>query len=928
MKLSWLLSLCCLIVLASSARARETMSLSGDWSFRTDPKDVGRNEKWFSGSVAFPDKIRVPGAWNAQGVGEPAKALFSGYSGVAWYRKTVDIPEGLRGKGIYINFGAVHRDADVWVNGEHVGSHEGYITPFRLEITPQVVRNWTADVVVRVDSQRHANVDPLYSCMDVMDMGELSWGGIYRDVWLDSVDKSWISNIYVRPHIDSGVAEVVVETDSHTLYGGSPEPPPEFHFEAEILDRTGKIVGSGRSNPLLPSLQPDYAMVCIDKPKLWSPKQPYLYTVVVRLYQEGKLLDTVSERFGMRELSVEGNQILLNGKPIFLRGFGDDCVFPNTIAPPADKSVYLSRLKTAKEYGFNYIRCHSWIPPKEYLDAADEVGILVQPEFPIAYSEFYNAGTPELQAFYQDQWRDVIRTNRNHPSVATWSMANEMWDGFDLAQSMYLAAKDLDSTTLVIDSDGIWPLKPGQLSRATLDFLPVLFDEWKKIGFNDGKYEMGQWKPEKPVLIHEMGNYGTFPDLAQEMLFTGGVRPFWLSDERTLAEKKGVTGQLAQWKANSDRLQAVVLKTNIEAARSSRGISGYDQWLLQDYWTGSNGVLDMFYRPKGISASEFRKFNSPTVLLMKSLKRSYWMGETAKVSLLVSRYEDAATTKAKLAWKLMDSGKTAGSGVKSIAKISSSGLQPLTDIAMKMPTSGVARKVTLLVELSDANGKQTNDWDFWIYPSAKATVSNSVCIAGLDAVAALYPKARSVGLSEDTKNCSLLISSRLTKESIDYMDSGGKVLLIGAEGSLPTVGSSYKPYWWLGGPTDSNAGTVVDAAHSALAGMPKESWCNLDYYHLLTGSTAVLMDDLPQRIRPIISSIDPPSLMRSKAHLFEAGVGKGKLLVASMNFTDAIGAGDPAAVYLLDRLIRYGLSTSFAPVGELPAEYLRSAAPK
>lgn len=924
MRFSWLECLLILLLLASFAHARETMSISGDWTFRTDPKDVGRAEKWFSDGVRFDGKIKVPGAWNAQGVGDPTKALFSGYGGVAWYRKTVEIPRNLRGKGIYLNFGGVHRNAEVWVNGEHVGAHEGYITPFRLEITPQVVKTWTADIVVRVDAQRHPEVDPLYGCMDVMDMGDLSWGGIYRDVWLDSVDRSWISNVYVRPHISSGVAEVVVETDSHTLYGGSPEPPPEFHLEAEVYDKTGKVVGTGRSDPLLPSIKPDYAMVAIDKPKLWSPKQPYLYTVVVRLYQEGKLLDTVSDRFGMRELEAKGDQFLLNGRPIFLRGFGDDCVFPNTIAPPTEKSVYLARLKTARDYGFNYIRCHSWIPPKEYLDAADEVGIMVQPEFPIAYSQFYNASTPELQAFYRDQWRDVIRANRNHPSIVTWSMANEMWDGFDLAQSMYLTAKDLDPTALVIDSDGILPLKPGQRSRATLDFLTILFDEWKKMGIEDGKYDLGEWKPEKPVLIHEMGNFGMFPALSQETMFTGGVRPYWISDQRMLAENKGVTERLTQWKANSDRLQAAALKTNIEAARSSHGINGYDQWLLQDYWTGSNGVLDMFFRPKEVSASDFKRFNAPTVLLMKCARRSYWSGETVKLSLMVSRYEDPPTAKAKLTWKLMDSAKIVEQGKLSIAKINSSGLQPIGNISLKMPSSGPARKLTLYVELNDSNGKRANDWDFWVFPSVKAAASERIYIEGPDAIRKLYPKARAIGTGDVLNDCDLLVTSQLTKASIDYMDHGGRILLVGTDSALPSVASSYKPYWWLGGPTDSNAGTVVESAHPALVGMPVESWCNLEYYHLLTGSKAVLMDDLPQRIAPIISSIDPPSLMRSKGYLFEVRVGKGGLLVASMNFSDAIERGDPATIYLLDELVRYVRGPRFAPTCELSTDYLRS----
>ena len=381
--------------------------------------------------------------------------------------------------------------------------------------------------------------------MDVMDLPDLEWGGIYGNVWIEQTKTAWIENVFVRPHIGTGVAEVIVETGSRTLYG-SPESPPDFHIEANIFDKAGKPVGSGRVQ-MVPGLEPSYTMIGIDNPKLWSPKSPYLYQVNVRLYFEGNELDSVAERFGMREIATDGNRLLLNGKPIFYRGFGDDCVFPNTIAPPADKEVYRARFKIAKEYGFNYIRCHSWIPPKEYLDAADELGIMVQPELPIAYAQFYNAGTPELRQFYTDTWRDVIKANRNHPSIVTWSMSNEMWGGFDLAQSMYLSAMELDPTRLVIDSNGVFPGKPGEKPRATLDFYACQFDEAAKMGFGDGKYDLGQWKPEKPVVIHEMGNFRTFPSLEQEKLFSGGIMPYWLIDARALAAKKGVGAQLTKW---------------------------------------------------------------------------------------------------------------------------------------------------------------------------------------------------------------------------------------------------------------------------------------------------------------------------------------------------------------------------------------------
>ncbi len=759
--------------------------------------------------------------------------------------------------------------------------------------------------------------------MDIMDMPGVEWGGICGSVWIEQTKRAWIENVFVRPRVGMGVAEVTVETGSRTLYG-SPERPPDFHIEADVLDETDKVVGSNRA-AMVPGLEPSYMAVGIDNPKLWSPKSPHLYQVNVRLYFEDTELDSITERFGMREIAADGSRFMLNGKPIFLRGFGDDCVFPNTIAPPADKEVYKARFKIAKEYGFNYVRCHSWIPPKEYLDAADEAGIMVQPELPIAYAPFYDAGTPELEQFYKDTWVGVIKANRNHPSIVTWSMSNEMWGGFDLAQSLYMSAIQIDPTRLIVDSDGVLPpKKPTSACGPTLDFYSVQFDEAAKMGFEDHKYDLGKWKPEKPVVIHEMGNFGTFPNLGEEKLFSGGIRPYWLTDARLLAEKKGVAAQLTKWKTSSDRLQAVALKTNIEAARLARR----HQRLRS---MAAAGLLDRLQRRAGHVLQAERHHARPSsgsstrprCCSWTASRRSYRLGETAAVKLLVSRYEDAPSTDAKLSWKLVDSGKAVRQGQKSGLKITADGLQPLMSVALKMPASGAARKLTLSAQITDSNGTVSNSWDLWIFPAARAKVSSSVCIAGCEEVAHLYPKARSIGVNATPDRCGLLIASKLTQAGVDYLSAGGKVLLLGGGELLPAVPSTYKPYWWLGNADgDSNAGTVLNNSHPALARMPKADWCNLEWYHLLTGSKAVLLDGFPGHIEPIIRCIDLPSTQRNKAYLFEARVGKGKLLVASMDFRAALRSNDPCAAFFVDELIRYALGPRFAPVAALTAESL------
>ncbi|HET6452809.1 MAG TPA: glycoside hydrolase family 2 TIM barrel-domain containing protein [Armatimonadota bacterium] len=851
-----------MLLLAVPAFGRETINLSGQWDFKTDPKEVGVSQLWFNAKVPFDRKIVVPGAWNAQGVGEPTDKLFSGYPGLAWYRKTVTIPSNWQGKVTWLKFGGVHRYADVWVNGRHLGEHIGYLTPFKYDISSAVKPGQKAVIAVRVDGRQRKDIDPLIGCFDIIDAMNVTWGGIYREIVLEATDHTWIEDVYVIPHLASQTAEIKVEI------GGK----PGARAVADVFDANSRIVASGLT-------------ARIKDLKTWSPSSPYLYTAKVRLILGNRQIDEVKVRFGMREIAVKDGQFLLNGKPIFLRGYGDDCIYPNTVCPPADKAEYYRRFKIARDYGFNYVRHHSWFPLAEYFDVADELGIMLQPEFPIAYASFYQAATPEGKRLYLDQWRDIIKANRNHPSIITWSMSNEEWGGFDLAPEMYDAAKKVDSTRLVIDSDGI-PIPEGK-SRGTLDFLTPQFDEGGKFGFNDGKYELGR-KPDKPVVVHEMANFGTLPSLAQLPKFQGGIIPFWLVKYQDLVKEKGVGDHLGRWVDNSQRLQAAVLKTNIEAARMSDGIKGYDQWLLQDYWTGSNGVLDFFYDQKGLKAEDFRRFNSPTVLLIDCPRRNLRSGESVPISLVASRYEDKPSKNATLAWKLRGK-KVYRTGIRTGLNVPSGGNTKLVGFDLHMPFLKAPEKLTLTARL---DGLFSNSWDFWVFPQVK-TVS---------------PEG-------------LLVVRKWNNDALDHLNRGGRVILLSADGVFPTVPSVFKPCWWLGDPQgDSNVGTDI-ADHPAMKGFPHEGWCDLQFVNLLNGSKAVLLDDLPVKIEPIVRCLDVHTTLRNKAYLFEANVGKGRLLVSSMN----LSTNDPAAEYLLDQLIRYANSSDFNPRVTLPAEYLQSA---
>jgi hypothetical protein len=590
-------------------------------------------------------------------------------------------------------------------------------------------------------------------CFDTLDFLYVTWGGIHLPVRLEATAPTRIADVFIVPKLADETAEIRVAIEGPRT--GS------LKTTAEILGADGASVTSVEQ-PLATSSGETVLAARIANPKLWSPQSPHLYTARVRLLSDGAVLDERTVRFGMRELKVAGGKFLLNGRPIFLRGYGDDCIFPNTICPPVDKKELRARLARAREYGFNYVRHHSWMPPEAYLEAADELGMMLQPEFPFAY-RWDLPRTPQARRAALEQWEAVIRRNRNHPSIVVWCMGNEQYDSFDLAPEMYRTAKRLDPSRLVIDSDGCGSKHQG---RQTLDFLVVQFGEGRSIGHGDGKYKLPA-NISKPVMAHEMGYFATLPDLAQLDLFQSGLRPYWLLQTRKLIMKNGLADAYPDWLTASYRLQAACLKSNLEAARRSR-LAGTSVWLFQDYPNCAEGVVSMFGQPKGLTAPEFRKFNAPTVLLLDAPRRNWWSGESADLAFVLSRFGDEPSDAATLHWKLRHGPNVVAEGARERLAVRSGEVQELPAIQVKLPKLAQAAKLTLSAELTDARGKTENSWDCWVFPR-NLQASAKVLQAGFDPIRAILPDAVAYKDGPVPADAKLLVTTRLDEAIRNYL---------------------------------------------------------------------------------------------------------------------------------------------------------------
>jgi beta-galactosidase len=935
---------CCGFLLVESwccAADRPFVDLTGAWEFKIDPLDVGRTEKWFDPNVPYDRKIDVPGAWNAQGVAfqsqrqlrayedrrleeqkdlnkrgmlgseRESNRLFHAYPGPAWYRMRVSIPADWKGKIPWLVFTGVHREAEVWVDGKPAGSHRSYLTPLRIDLSQPPISAQAGDTVTiaaRVDARRNREVDPLMGCLDTLDFLYVTWGGLHQSVRLEAATPTRVDDVFVVPRLKNETAEIRVSI-ARPRSG-------KLKIVAQVFDQDGALVKSA-DQTVAPETPETALAVQVANPKVWSPKSPYLYTARISLFSEDAAVDQRTVRFGMREFKVAGGKFLLNGKPIFLRGYGDDCIFPNTICPPSDKNELRARLALAHAYGFNFARHHSWMPPEAYLDAADELGMMLQPEFPFAYA-WDLPTSQETRRAALEQWQAVIRINRNHPSIVAWCMGNEQYNSFDIAPAMNEAARRLDPTRPIIDSDGC---SFKHATRESLDYLVVQFGEGNSIGHQDRKYDIPA-AIAKPVIGHEMGYFVTLPDLAQIDRFKGGLRPYWLQQTRDLATKNGSLAAYPDWLAASYRLQAVCLKSNLEAARRSR-LGGTSVWLFQDYPNCAEGVVGMFGQAKGLSAEEFRKFNAPTVLLLDIPRRNWWSDETAELTFVVSRCEDAPSRDATLRWRLHNGDTTIAQGEQSHLAIRSGEVQELPTIKVSLRNLARPSKLTISAELTDADAdaKAVNSWDLWVFPRVEHDdLWTKVRSVGFEPIRTLFPNTiehRDGPISSDT---GLLVATQLDEKSMRYLEEGGRVFLLDPEQSFAVEPTNFRLSSWDGG---GPSGTIVNLKHLAMSDFPSEGWCDLQFYSLIQKSKTIVLSALPAKIEPLVRCIDRPTRLADRTYLFEVSIGRGNLLVSGFNFQQALKSGDPAAVFLFDRLVRYALGSDFKPRESLPVDLIR-----
>src|SRR5215213_15247 len=446
--------------------------LDGSWLKRLDPTDVGLAQRLYAQSSTDGwTTTTVPNAWNA---GDDSPASFLG--SVAWYRKDFRLPSRERALAWIARFESANYRASVWLNGRKLGDHVSGYVPFELDL-PNVARRGVNRLVVSVDNRRPSN-DPVGA------PGETPWppggwwnyGGLLREVSLRAVDRVDIENVQVQAQLPCPrcAATITASASVRNLSHATQLVQLRGRFGRASID-FGALAISARASATFTR------QLVVRRPQLWSPAKPSLYGVrLAAAAAQGRGRATpaagYSLRTGIRTLAVRNGQLVLNGNTVVhFRGVAlhEDTL---TNGPVMDHATRQRIVALLKESHSTLLRAHYPLDP-DFQDLADQNGILLWSEIPATYQlPEANLGRAQFRRVAFDQLRANIVANRNHPSVAAWSVGNEMASVAGRNQASYIAAaaalaKQLDPTRPVALAFAGHPETPCQAAYGPIELL-------------------------------------------------------------------------------------------------------------------------------------------------------------------------------------------------------------------------------------------------------------------------------------------------------------------------------------------------------------------------------------------------------------------------------------------------------------------------
>lgn len=777
---------------------------------------------------------------------------------------------------------------------------------------------------------------------------QTNWNGILGEFQLEATPKVYIDR--VRVFHDIHKKQAIIKLSIEKKFKGHVNG--YVTIETQSTNSIKKQTLNSLDIPFSFSEKSTQVEVVIDmgdEMQLWDEFNPALYeSKIVLDWQDQKQI--VNKRFGMVEFLAGKDQFIVNGKSIFLRGTNDCCVFPLSGYAPMTEEEWISILKTARAYGINHYRFHSWCPPEAALAAADVVGVYLQPELPcwgalaaeqnkiaikdanaivfgLAKHENQAVYDPriitEAEKYFTEEAKQIFDQYGDHPSFRMFAIGNElhgskavmkrMVDGFreyDNARRLYAQGSNNfyhdsapgesdDYWTTFRTSKRIWDNYDNNV-RGSYSFYDqkdggVINHFYPSTRIDFSKALAGV---DLPVIGHEPGQYQYYPDFAEIVKYTGVTKPWNLEIARSILEEKGILEQAPDFFKAAGHFASILYCADMEMQIRTPNFAGFQLLDIKDYpgqGTALVGPLNAFMESKGtISPEKWREFCNPVTILAGFDSYVATSGDIFKADIKIANFGSNAIDGKTLKWSI--EGITEGNFTVNAPQ---GEICLIGEIQFKIPRIETARRVNLNLLIEGTDIKKS--YPLWF-----------------------YPRKINIDIPKD-----IIVARVLSSQIVSKLLAGAKILLIPDHKLIEKIsvdGLFITDFWstpmfrdaCIAGGVKPSAGTLgllIDQNHPALSGFPTEFHSNWQWWLPVKNSRPIVLDDTPIGYKPIVQTIDNVWRSHKLGTLFEFKAGKGKLFVCAVDLPGI--QNKPEGRMLYYSILEYMKSDDFNPSDEL-----------
>lgn len=430
---------------------KEWKSLNGEWNFVFDDNDEGETKEYFK-DFPINKKINVPFTYETKLSGIEDETIHY----IIWYNRKINISkEQLQNKNIILNLEGSDYKTKVWINGIYIGENIGAYSRFSFNIEKYVIEGKN-DITIKVEDslskdqprgkQRYKKES--WRCWYIQTTG------IWKTVWLEWVPKKYLKAVKITPNTDKVQLEIETNLSEQDIEKQKYYIETEILFNGQQLNKRKELINNNYQK-----MEIDIVQEGIEhKIQEWSTNCPNLYDINYKLYCEDKVIDNVDSYFGIRDITIKGDKIYLNGEQLYLKLILDQGYWKESHLTPPNEESLIKDIESVLAFGYNGIRKHQKIEDERFLYWCDVKGVLVWSEM----ANCYNFDDNSLQNF-TNEWIRVVKQNYNHPSIITWVPINESWGipevsicekEQNFANTLYYLTKAMDNTRPVISNDG------------------------------------------------------------------------------------------------------------------------------------------------------------------------------------------------------------------------------------------------------------------------------------------------------------------------------------------------------------------------------------------------------------------------------------------------------------------------------------------